>query len=132
MSITWLLTKHLQKRYGDCSRMSINRRVRQGRLPAPQFPFSNKIPAWIESELDEFDLAVAAAAAKSAVRPAAEPASEPVTEIAPIAEGASTRSRNKATTKAKSKGKSQVKPEPPRPRGPRKDRAAASVENEVI
>ena len=101
MSITWLLTKHLQKRYGDCSRMSINRRVRQGRLPAPQFPFSNKIPAWIESELDEFDLAVAAAA-KSAVRPAAEPASEPVTEIAPIAEGASTRSRNKATTKAKS------------------------------
>ena len=102
MSITWLLVKHLQKRYGDCSRMSINRRVRQGRLPAPQFPFSNKIPAWIESELDEFDLAVAAAA-KSAVRPAAEPASEPVTEIAPIAEGASTRSRDKAA-KAKTPG----------------------------
>ena len=133
MSITWLLTKHLQKRYGDCSRMSINRRVRQGRLPAPQFPFSNKIPAWIESELDEFDLAVAAAA-KSAVRPAAEPASEPVTEIAPIAEGASTRSRNKATTKAKSKGKSPVKPEPARPRGrPRRDRAVANAEqNEVV
>jgi len=99
----WLLTRHLQARYGDCSRMSINRRVRQGRLPAPQFPFSNRVPAWLESELDAFDLAVvAAAAAKTSVPPAAEPASEPVTEIAPKADGASTRSRNKATTKAKS------------------------------
>jgi hypothetical protein len=112
----WLLTRHLQVRYGDCSRMSINRRVRQGKLPAPSFPFSNHIPAWLESDLDEHDRRVVAS--KSAIRPAAEPASEPVTEIAPIAEGASTRSRNKATTKAKSKGKSAVKPEPARPRGP--------------
>jgi hypothetical protein len=99
--VKWLLTRHLQVRYGDCSRMSINRRVRQGKLPAPSFPFSNHIPAWLESDLDEHDrhVVAAAAAAKSAVRPAAEPASEPVTEIAPKAEGASTRSRDKATTK---------------------------------
>ena len=103
MSITWLLVKHLQKRYGDCSRMSINRRVRQGKLPAPSFPFSNHIPAWLESDLDEHDRRVVAAAVKSAVRPAAEPASELVTEIAPIAEGASTRSRDKAA-KAKTPG----------------------------
>jgi hypothetical protein len=109
----WLLTRHLQVRYGDCSRMSINRRVRKGALPPPSFPFNNRVPAWLESELDAFDLAVVAAAAKSAVRPAAEPASEPVTEIAPKAEGASTRSRDKATTKTKSP----VKPEPARPRG---------------
>ena len=99
MKITWLLTKHLQRRYGDCSRMSINRRVRQGRLPTPQFPFSNHIPAWIESELDAHDLAVAAAAVKSAVRPA----SDSVAEIAPIVEAAFPRSRAKAA-KAKTPG----------------------------
>ena len=100
----WLLTRQLQVRYGDCSRMTINRRVRKGALPPPSFPFNNRVPAWLESELDAFDLAVvAAAAAKTSVPPAAEPASEPVTEIAPKADGASTRSRNKATTKAKSK-----------------------------
>jgi hypothetical protein len=134
-TVQWYLTKHLQKRYGDCSRMSINRRVRQGRLPQPEFPFGNKIPAWRKDKLDAHDLAaVAVAAAKFAVQPAAEPASESVTEIAPIAEGASTRSDNKATTKVKSKGKSPVKPEPARPRGrPRRDRAVANAEqNEVV
>jgi hypothetical protein len=95
MSITWLLIKHLQKRYGDCSRMSINRRVRQGRLPAPSFPFSNHIPAWLESDLDEHDRRVVAAAARTS--PAAAPANEPVAEIAPKVASASTRSRRKAT-----------------------------------
>jgi hypothetical protein len=58
-----------------------------------------------------------------AVAPAAKasvpPVSDPVTEIAPIAEGASTRSRNKA--------KSSVKPEPARSRG-RLRRAVASAD----
>jgi hypothetical protein len=51
----WLFVKHLQKRYGDCSRLKIDRMIKKKRLSAPEFPFGNSKPAWRESVLDEDD-----------------------------------------------------------------------------
>jgi hypothetical protein len=118
MSIIWLLIKHVRKRYGDRSRMWVNRAVNEGRLRKPSYPFNNKIPAWREDELDADDLAaVAAAAAKIAVPPAAEPAAEsvnePVAEIARRAASLPPRGKRgreaEPETKAKRKTKAKTK-----------------------
>jgi hypothetical protein len=61
MPINWLLNEHLRERY-KCTRMTIIRRVKEGKLPQPSYPFGNSIPAWREDELDAFDLAVVAKA----------------------------------------------------------------------
>jgi hypothetical protein len=86
MAIKWLLTKHLRVRYGDVSRMSIRRMVRQGRPPKPEFPLGNDKPAWREDVLDAHDAAAAAAAAAAKrlrSRLAPKAASESVAEITP-------------------------------------------------
>ena len=57
MATKWLRKKHLRQRYGDCSDRSLERAVKDKRLPVPEYPFGNNIPAWRESVLDEHDRA---------------------------------------------------------------------------
>jgi hypothetical protein len=57
----WLRKRQVRERYGQVSDRTVDRWVRAGRLPAPQYPVRNAIPMWIEAELDESDAAAAAA-----------------------------------------------------------------------
>jgi hypothetical protein len=57
MVMKWLRKKHLRQRYGDCSDRSIERAVKDKRLPPPEYPFGNRVPAWNEAVLDEHDRA---------------------------------------------------------------------------
>jgi hypothetical protein len=50
----WLRKPKIAKRY-DCSPRNIERMWNDGRLPPPQFPFGNDIPANSEEELDAWD-----------------------------------------------------------------------------
>jgi len=59
----WLRKKHLRERYSCCDR-TIDRMVESGRLPAPQFPWQNRIPGWEEAVLDTHDRAVVAGGSK--------------------------------------------------------------------
>jgi hypothetical protein len=51
----WLRKKHVRSRYGEIVDKTIERAVKDGRLPPPEFPFGNRIPAWREEVLDEHD-----------------------------------------------------------------------------
>jgi hypothetical protein len=62
----FLRRKHLCARYGEVSDRTIDRMIDSGRLPPPEFPFGNRIPAWRENVLDEHDRRVVAAGAKPA------------------------------------------------------------------
>ena len=42
-----------------CVHLTIERMTKDGRLPPPEYPFENDIPAWRESVLDERDQAAA-------------------------------------------------------------------------
>jgi hypothetical protein len=42
----WLRTEAVCERYGDVVPRSIERAVKDGRLPAPEYPLGNKIPFW--------------------------------------------------------------------------------------
>lgn len=65
MTTRWFRKKHLRERYGDCSDRTLERMVKDGRLPPPEFPFGNKIPAWRSETLDLHDRrAVVASPAK--------------------------------------------------------------------
>lgn len=55
MAEKWLRKRAVRARYGDCSDSAVERRSKDGRLPPPEFPFGNKIPAWRESVLDRHD-----------------------------------------------------------------------------
>jgi hypothetical protein len=55
MAKKWLRTEALCARYGDVVRRSIERAVKEGRLPKPEYPLGNKIPFWDEEKLDEHD-----------------------------------------------------------------------------
>lgn len=59
MSEKWLRKKAVRVRYGDVSNSTIERMTKDGRLPPPEYPFENDIPAWRESVLDERDQAAA-------------------------------------------------------------------------
>ena len=61
MMMKWLRKKHVRARYGDFSDRWVERAVKDQRLPPPEFPFGNKIPAWREDVLDARDRAVAIA-----------------------------------------------------------------------
>ena len=54
----WKRKKHLRERYGDVCDRTIERKIKDGTLPAPHFPFGNRIPFWDEAELDANDRAV--------------------------------------------------------------------------
>ena len=62
MAITWKRKKHLRARYGDVCDRTLERMIADGRLPPPEFPFRNRIPAWREDVLDAHDKAAAIAA----------------------------------------------------------------------
>ena len=49
------LAMKLRQRYGDCSDRSLERAVKDKRLPPPQYPFGNRVPGWREDVLDEHD-----------------------------------------------------------------------------
>jgi hypothetical protein len=55
MAKKWLRTEAVCARYGDVVPRSIERAVKDGRLPAPEYPLGNKIPFWNEEKLDEHD-----------------------------------------------------------------------------
>jgi hypothetical protein len=62
----WLRKKHLRTRYGDVSDKWIERAVKDLRLPPPEFPFGNRIPAWQEEVLDNHDRAATMARKQAA------------------------------------------------------------------
>ena len=53
----WLRKKHVCDRYRDITPRTVERMISDGRLPKPEFPFRNRIPAWREEVLDEHDRA---------------------------------------------------------------------------
>ncbi len=55
MAKKWLRKEAVCARYGDVVDRSIERAVKEGRLPAPEFPLGNKVPFWDEEKLDEHD-----------------------------------------------------------------------------
>ena len=57
----WKRKRQVRARYGDCSDRTIDRMVKAGKLPAPQYPLGNKVPMWSEAALDASDAAAAAA-----------------------------------------------------------------------
>jgi predicted DNA-binding transcriptional regulator AlpA len=65
----YLRKAHLRTRYGDVTYRTIERMVKDGALPPPEFPLGNRIPAWDEAVLDKWDqrqAVVDAAAARAA------------------------------------------------------------------
>lgn len=48
----WLRKRQVRERYGDCCDRTLERAVRDGRLPPPEFPFGNRIPFWSEEALE--------------------------------------------------------------------------------
>jgi hypothetical protein len=60
MTARWLRYEHLCARYGDVSTRTIQRMVKDGRLPPPKFPVGRHLPLWREDELDEHDRMVTA------------------------------------------------------------------------
>jgi predicted DNA-binding transcriptional regulator AlpA len=57
----WKRKRQVRARYGDCSDRTIDRMVKAGKLPPPQYPLGTKVPFWDEAELDASDKAAAAA-----------------------------------------------------------------------
>jgi hypothetical protein len=51
----YLRKSHLRVRYGDIHYRTIERMVKSGALPPPEFPFGNRVPAWDEAVLDKWD-----------------------------------------------------------------------------
>jgi hypothetical protein len=51
----WLRKRQLRARYGEVTDRTIERAVNDGRLPAPEFPFKNKIPMWDEDVLEAYE-----------------------------------------------------------------------------
>jgi hypothetical protein len=85
----WLRKRHLRERYGDCADRTIERMVIDGRLPPPEYPFHNRIPAWQEDILDEHDRA-----AVMAPRPA-KPDREPKRKNAEAGKGVASKSKDR-------------------------------------
>jgi hypothetical protein len=44
----WLRKRQMRERYGNVTDRTIERAVKDGRLPPPQFPFNNAVPFWDE------------------------------------------------------------------------------------
>jgi predicted DNA-binding transcriptional regulator AlpA len=57
----WLRKRQMRERYGYCSDRTIDRMVKSGKLPPPQYVLGNSVPFWSEAELDASDKAAAAA-----------------------------------------------------------------------
>ena len=57
----WLRKRDLRERYGKSSARTIDRMVKAGKLPPPQYVLGNSVPFWNVAELDASDAAAAAA-----------------------------------------------------------------------
>ena len=55
----WYRKAQVGARYGGVCGRTIDRAVADGRLPAPKYPFGNKMPYWDADELDAHDRALA-------------------------------------------------------------------------
>jgi hypothetical protein len=120
--INWVLRKELKKRQGGISDRTLDRRIKEGRLPPPDYPFGNSKPAWREDVLDAHDLAVAAAAAAAAKSAGPLPV-DPVKKASALC---ATRARAEKARAAREDAARDATPESKRPRGrPRKDREHA-------
>jgi hypothetical protein len=64
----WYRKRHVGARYGGVCGRTIDRAVEDGRLPAPKYPFGNKIPYWDGDELDAHDRSLALADARGGRR----------------------------------------------------------------
>jgi hypothetical protein len=74
MTTKWLRKPQIAERY-TCSTKSVERMWKDGRLPGPQYPFGNDIPANTEEELDAHDReAVRAGRERRAAKAAVESA----------------------------------------------------------
>jgi hypothetical protein len=51
----WLRKNQVCQRYGNITPRTLERMVNDGRLPLPEFPYGNRIPAWQEETLDAHD-----------------------------------------------------------------------------
>jgi hypothetical protein len=51
----WYRKAQVGARYGGVCGRTIDRAVEDGRLPAPKYPFGNKIPYWDGDDLDAHD-----------------------------------------------------------------------------
>jgi hypothetical protein len=56
---TYLRKRQVANRYGRVHPRSIERAVRDGRLPPPEYPLGPNVPFWDEAALDEHDRAAA-------------------------------------------------------------------------
>jgi hypothetical protein len=54
----WLRKKQVRARYGDVVDKTIERAVRDGRIPPPEYPFGNNVPFWDEETLEAHERAV--------------------------------------------------------------------------
>jgi hypothetical protein len=52
-----LRKKQLRERYGDIVDKTVERHVKDGRLPPPEYPFGNKVPFWDEEVLEAHERA---------------------------------------------------------------------------
>ena len=57
----WLRKRQVRTRYGEISDRALERAVKAGRIPAPEFPTGSRVPMWREDLLDLNDHAAALA-----------------------------------------------------------------------
>jgi hypothetical protein len=55
----WLRKRQVRARYGDITDKTVERAVRDGRIPPPEYPFGNRIPFWDEEALEAHERATA-------------------------------------------------------------------------
>jgi hypothetical protein len=65
----WLRKPKVRERYSAGCDKTIERMVHEGRLPPPEYPFGNRIPAWREDVLDAHDAKVIRGPLPATVRP---------------------------------------------------------------
>ena len=68
----WLRKKDVCARYGDIVPRSVERAVKERRLPHPEYPLGNDVPFWDEEKLDEHDRKIV----KERIEPVAEETAE--------------------------------------------------------
>ena len=73
--VKWLRKNSVAERR-DCEPRSVDRDVADGRLPPPEYPFGNLIPAWREDVLDAHERATAHAVAAAGGKAKTAPSDE--------------------------------------------------------
>jgi hypothetical protein len=59
MPKVYLRKRQVEQRYGGITPRSVERAVKDGRLPPPEFPFGARIPMWDEAKLEVHERAAA-------------------------------------------------------------------------